>query len=255
VAKSAAVTTNDAAYPTFNLLLRAHFKPVAVEPVQPNAPPKVFSEAGKRVGSLSIAPIDRWTTTAISGSTSVTTMYIYSHEGKPVHIKSVESGGTAFTYKLQPIAEGKRYELVVATDRNLKPGKYEQTMKVMTDSPDTPVISVPLEVTVYPHVFVMPTSMTLQPMPVEIDLSTIALPVIDVRKIRGDGLQIKTVHSTLPFLRVNLTTEVDGQSYKIKLTIDKSRTISKGEFKGVIRIETNDPDAAVIEVPIQGSFN
>jgi hypothetical protein len=255
VAKSAAVATNDPVYPNFNLLLRAHFKVPDAASVQPNAPAKVFSEAGKRIGSLSVAPNNRWITSAIRGTSASETMYIYSHAGKPVQIKSVDPGGKAFTARVSPIAEGKRYQLDITTDKDLKPGKYEQTLKVFTDSADTPELSILLEATVYAQVIATPTAILLPNMPLEIDPSTVILPAIYVRKVRDGGLKIKSVHSSLPFLRVSLTAEVEGQTYKIQLAFDKARKIEKGAFKGIIRIETNDIDASVIEIPLQGAFN
>jgi hypothetical protein len=255
VAKSAQVTTNDAAYPNFNLLLRAHFKVPDAASVQPNAPVKVFSEAGKRIGSLSVAPSDRWITSVIRGNSTSSITYIYNHEGKPVHIKSVVPGGKAFTVNLQPIEDGKRYQMDVATDKDLKPGKYEQTVKVLTDSADTPELSIALEVTVYPQVIATPTAIMLPNMPFEIDPSTVKLPEIYIRKIREGGLKIKTVHSSLPFLRVALISEEEGKTYKIQLAFDKAKMTKKGEFKGIIRIETNDIDSSVIEIPLQGAFN
>jgi hypothetical protein len=254
-AKSAQVTTNDPAYPSFSLLLRAHFKPPAPATVQPNAPPKVFSEAGKRIGSLSVAPADTWITSAIRGSSSSTVLYIYSHAGKPIHIKSVVPGGDSFTVNLQPIEDGKRYELHLATDPNLKAGKYQQTLKLLTDSPDTPELSLALEANIYPQVIATPTAILLPNMPFEIDPATVKLPEIYIRKIREGGLKIKTVHSSLPFLRVGVITEDEGKTYKIQLAFDKARMTTKGAFKGVIRIETNDVDSSVIEIPLQGAFN
>jgi hypothetical protein len=226
-----------------------------VATVQPNAPPKVFSEAGKRVGALSIAPSDTWITSAIRGSSASTVLYFYSHSGKPVRIKSVNAGGEAFTVKLQPIEEGKRYELQVATDPNLKAGKYQQTLKVLTDNSETPELSIALEVNVYPQVIATPTSIMLPNLPFEIDPATVKLPEIYIRKIRDGGLKIKTVHSSLPFLRVSLITEDEGKTYKVQLAFDKARMTQKGAFKGIIRIETNDIDSSVIEIPLQGAFN
>lgn len=255
VAKSAQVTTNDPAYPNFNLLLRAHFKAAEAASVQPNAPAKVFSEAGKRVGSLSVAPSDRWITSVIRGNSASSIVYIYNHDGKPIQVKSVVPGGKAFAVKFQPIADGKRYQLDIASDKDLKPGKYEQTIKVLTDSADTPELSIALEVTVYAQVIATPTAIMLPNMPFEIDPSTVKLPEIYIRKVRDGGLKIKSVHSSLPFLRVSLIAEVEGQIYKIQLAFDKNRKIEKGAFKGVIRIETNDIDSSVIEIPLQGAFN
>ena len=80
------------------------------------------------------------------------------------------------------------------------------------------------------------------------------LPLIYVRKLRGGGLKINSVSSTLPFLTLTLSTDTEGQIYTLKVTLDRSKITTPGEFKGKILIETNDPDTPVLEVPVQGSF-
>ena len=258
LAKGSTVTTNDPTYPTFSLVLRAFVKslpqpqptPVAESPRQPG----VYSEAGKRVGSLSISPHDRWMTTTVRGISSTTTLYIFSHETRPVNIKAVVPGGDKFSVRSQPIQAGKRYEMVLATNPALAPGVHKQTLKVLTDSKETPELLVEMEVTVYGSVFVTPSSLTLPAITAEVDPATISLPPIYVRKIRSEGLQIKSVLSTLPFLRLKTTSEAEGLTYKIEISINKAAFPAKGEFKGSIRIETNDPDSPVIEVPIHGTM-
>jgi len=44
-----------------------------------------------------------------------------------------------------------------------------------------------------------------------------------------------------------------GEVYQIHIKINSAKT-KAGEFKGTIRIDTNDPDMPVIEVPVQVSF-
>jgi phage-related protein len=61
------------------------------------------------------------------------------------------------------------------------------------------------------------------------------------------------VTTTLPFINTTVAAEAEGQIYTIRLTIDKSKITTPGEFKGKITIETNDPDTPVLEVPVQGS--
>ena len=181
-------------------------------------------------------------------------MYIFNHENKPVHIKTILLGGDGFVARYQPIQDGKRYEVIISTSAALAPGVHKQTLKILTDSKETPELQVYVEATVIGSVITTPTSILLPAMAADIDPATISLPPIYVRKIRATSLQIKTVHSSLPFLRLNLASEQEGKSYKIDITFQKDFKPVKGEFKGIIRIETNDPDALVIEVPVQGSF-
>jgi hypothetical protein len=247
IAKSANVTTNDPKHPTFSLVLRARFR---IEG-QPPLPPPPASLNPNAV--FTVEPSDRWITSAITGSSSANTFYLYNPKETPVHLKKVITGGTDFTAKLEPIQDGKRYQLSVASNPTLKPGHYLQKVQIETDSTVQPVVNVELDVTVYPKVFVSPPSIIMPQLPIGTDLERISWPMIYVRKIREQGLKIKSYNSTLPFLKLELITDTDGQVYHLKLTLDATK-VKPGAFNGKVHIETNEPEVSVIEVPVQGSF-
>jgi hypothetical protein len=246
VAKSASVSTNDPKNANFNLILRARFKleaqPAAAPPAPLNPNP-VFN----------IEPADRWITSALTGSSSSNTLYLYNAGTAPVHAKSVIPGGGSFSATIQPIQDGKRYQLNVTSNPSLKPGHYLQTMKVVTDSTVQPQVSIELDLTVYPKVFASPNSILMPPLPTTPDVAAITWPTIYVRKVREQGLKIKSYSTTLPFLKLNLQTETEGQVYKIGLTLDVTK-IKPGHYSGKVRIETNDPDVPLLEVPLEVNF-
>ncbi len=254
VSKSANVTTNDPAKPSFSLILRAYFKPVA--PLNAaGTGAKVGNISGKNTGPLTISPSDRWTTSAISGTTAATKLHFYNREETPIKITKVEAGGTDFTVQLQPIVEGKRYELAVASNPALKPGQYKQTVKLSTDNPALPEVAVQLEVTVFARVFASPTTIMLPTMPKSADLSTTNLPPIYIRKIRDGGLMLKKVTSSLPFIKIEVKTETEGQFYILQLKFDQAQITKVGEFKGEIIVETNDAEVPMLKIPVSVSFN
>ncbi|HSB10510.1 MAG TPA: hypothetical protein VLM38_13565 [Blastocatellia bacterium] len=245
-AKSAHVTTNDPKQPSFNLVLRARFKveaPIGAKPEPPLNPNVVFN----------VEPGDHWITSALVGSSAANYFYLYNPQPTPFHIKNVIPDGSNFIVTLQTVQDGKRYELKVASNPALKPGHYVQTLKLATDSPVQPEVSINLDLTVIPKVFASPQAITMPMLPAASDLSKISWPSIYVRKLREGGLQIKSYTSTVPFVKLQLLTETEGQVYKINLALDSSK-IKPGEFKGKIRIETNDLDVPVIEIPVQASF-
>jgi len=247
IAKSASVSTNDPKNSTFNLTLRARFKSpsIAVGPPPPGPlnPNPV----------LMVEPVDRMITSSLTGSSASNTLYIFNPQSTPVHLKNVIPGGTAFTATLSTIEDGKRYQVNVTSDPKLKPGKYLQTIRVATDSPVQPEVKIELDLTVYPKVLASPTSILMPTLSVSSDLTSVNWPSVFVRKIRERGFQINSYTSTLPFLKLDLMTETEGQAYRIRLSLDPTK-IKPGEFKGIIRINTNDPDIPVVEVPVQGSF-
>jgi len=261
VAKSASVTTNDPKAANFNLVLRARFLFTPPPPAAPSsgngaAPQPALVSATPALNPnpvFSVEPGDRWTTSALIGSVTSNTFYLYSPGATAVHAKSVNAGGNSFTATLEPLQDGKRYQLVVSSNPSLKTGHYAQTLTVATDSATQPEVKIQLEVTIYPKVFASPTAIVMPALPISPELNTITWPMIYVRKVRDKGLKIKSYTTTLPFLKLELMTETEDQVYKIRLTLDQSK-IKPGEYKGKVRVETDDPAAPFLEVPVQGSF-
>lgn len=258
VMKSAQVVTNDPANLSFQLVLRAYFKGLPQPQPQPGTgggSPVAIAAPGKALGPFTVSPSDRWNTSALTGSSSAGTLHFYNNADKPVRIKRVVPGGTDFTATLQTIQEGKRYELSVATNSALKPGQYKQTVRLLTDSKATPEMHIELAVTVYPRVFVTPSSVVVPALPATgVDVAAVRLPSIYVRKLREGGLKLNNVVSSLPFIKVNVRTETEGQVYVIELVVDKAKITGAGEYRGKIRIETNDAESPVFEVSVYGSF-
>jgi hypothetical protein len=251
VSKSANVSTNDSKYPSFNLVLRAHFK-MAINPAATSG--SASMPAAKITGPFSISPNDRWVTSVITGSSTATSLFLYNREAAPVHVKQIDPGGDKFTASLQPIEDGKRYEIRIATSPGLKPGQYSQVLRVLTDSASTPELAINLNVTVFPQVFVSPASITIPKLRLDSDITSITLPIIYLRKVREGGLKVTKVSSSLPFVNLQLVTETEGQYYTVRLTFDRSKISGPGDFKGVVRIETNDAQSPVLEVAFQCSF-
>jgi hypothetical protein len=244
VAKSAKVTTNDPKQPTFSLILRARFKP------DPAANPAGAKLEARHIGPLLVEPADRWSSSVLVGGSAATTLYLVNDKPEPIHIKKVISGAN-FRVKLEPIQDGKRYQLDVSSNPVLKPGHYKETLRVVTDNKANPDSTIDVDLTVYPKVFATPNQVNITAKLADLDKAN--LPTITIRKLRETNLQIKSYKSTVPFLKLELVTDVAGQLYRIKIKVDKNG-IMQGGFSGEIQIETNDADLPLIKIPIKGNF-
>jgi len=250
ISKSATVTTNDPILKTFDLTLRAYFKPVETAAGAINK----AAGYGKMAGPFSVSPADRWTTSAITGTAVATKIHLFNRAPNPVHIKQIEPGGSSFNVTLSPIEDGKRYEISISTNPTLKPGPYSQKARIVTDHPTLTEVILHLDVTVLAKVFATPVSVTVPALSLNADMSSLNLPLIYVRKIREAGLELKSVRSSLPFVVVEVKTETEGQFYTLRVTLDKSKATGPGDYKGEIEILTNDAEVPVIKIPVQGSF-
>lgn len=70
---------------------------------------------------------------------------------------------------------------------------------------------------------------------------------VGIRKLVGT-VHIKSMSSSLPFLKLEQTTIIENTNYLVRVTIDPARPLKPGSYDGVLLIET-DADKR-IEVPI-----
>ncbi|PYP89656.1 MAG: hypothetical protein DMF61_03020 [Blastocatellia bacterium AA13] len=251
VSKSATVATNDPNRQSFQLLLRVHFdadpNAVAATPI----PLPVFTRTS---GPFSMAPSGAWLTSVLRGTSTSTTIVIANDKSSPVHVKKMIPGGDHVLVRLDTIEDGKRYQLSLQTNPNDKAGKHHQVVELLTDSKEFPKVEVPIDVTIYPWVIASPDIISIPRMTLA-DERPLIVPPIYVRKIKDGGLKINKVSSSLPFISTNVTSQIEGSTYMIALSFDKAQIKKAGDYKGIIRIETNDPEVPVIEIPIQVKFD
>ena len=77
-----------------------------------------------------------------------------------------------------------------------------------------------------------------------------AIQRVGVRKIVG-SFHIKTLSSTLPFLKLQQATMVDGSNYLIRITIDAARSLKPGPYEGVMLIETDEGHRVEVSIKLK----
>jgi hypothetical protein len=75
-----------------------------------------------------------------------------------------------------------------------------------------------------------------------------AIQRFGIRKQVG-AFHIKSLSSTLPFLKFQQSTMVEGSNYLIRITIDVTKPIKAGPFEGVVVVETDDGHR--VELPVK----
>src|SRR5262249_35287603 len=160
------------------------------------------------------------------GAPTSSSLFAVNNTAKPVHIKSVDAGGTDITATMGAVQDGQRYEIKVQTNPSLKPGQYHQTLKLQTDSAEDPVVPIELNVSVYPRIVPSPNPIIMPMLPIAADLASISWPAIRVLKIQSSGLQIKNVSTSLAFLKLSTQPITAGQVYQIDIKIDPQKVHS-----------------------------
>lgn len=206
---------------------------------------------GKIVGPFIVGPTDQWSARVPRGMSANGLILINNKSGQPVRISKVAAGGEAFTVALQTLQEGARYSLNFTSAPGLPLGNHRQLVKLTTDSAEQPELTLTLEVNVFPALTFSPASLTFDKVPVsdpESDITFLS-KFVWLRLGRGAGLEVKAMTSDLPFIKAQVeSTGADGQSVVVRVGFNAKPT--KGTHSGKLKIETNNTDVKVIEVPI-----
>ncbi len=207
--------------------------------------------AGKRIGSLFVGPADRWGTEVPLGLTAGGLFSIYNDSPQPLKITKLDPGGEAFSLTLNTLEEGKRYTVNFAASTKLPLGVYHQTVKLTTDSKETPELVLELDLRVVSPVKVNPAKVVFENIPFSLpdyDFSTLSR-FAWVTITRGEGLEIKSLTSDLPFIKAKVET-VTGNGQTFLLRIGFSDKPLKGRHQGVLKIATNNKDVPLVELPL-----
>ncbi len=239
VTKSAEVFTNDPARPQFTLLM-------SMVIVAPDALPN-----GKRIGSVIVSPVDRWSAQVPTGFPVSGLFSLYHDNPQPLKITKVEAGGETFKVTLNTLEEGKRFAVNFAGKEGLPLGTYHQTIKLTTDSKETPELAFDLDLRVVPPVSVNPGKLVFDNVPVSLaDYDIGGLSKFTwVTVTRSGGLEITNMTSDLPFIKVKVES-VDNNKQTYLLRVGFSAKPAAGKHSGVLKIETNNKEIPLIEVPI-----
>ena len=236
VSKHAEVYTNDPEHQQFTLMMNMI--------VTGEEAPR-----GVKVGNFFIGPSNEWSGRAPQGSSANGLITITNTGQEPINISKIDPNGTNFDVSLQTLEEGKRYSASFISSATLPPGIHKQTLKLITDSKETPELELRVEVVIAPAVTVSPASLTFNNLPVSSveSESQLVSKFLWVRSGRGGGLEIKSITSDLPFIKVKIESAEGGS---ITLRVGFSEKPPVGTHTGKIVIETNNPDVKTLEAPV-----
>lgn len=237
--KSAEVYTNDPQKEQFTLTVSM----VVLSDMTPQ---------GKIVGPFIVGPNNQMNMRSPRGLSSNALVTITNNTAEPIKISQMNPGGEAFSVKMQTLEEGKRYALEILSSSSLPTGNHSQTVRLTTDSKQMPELTIDLQVVVAPAVTVNPATLVFENVPVsdpESDVTYLS-KFVWVKLARGNGLEVKSITSDLPFLKIkNESNDPNGQT--ILLRVGFGEKPLKGTHIGKIKIETNNSDVKEVEVPVK----
>ncbi|MFN7971539.1 MAG: DUF1573 domain-containing protein [Acidobacteriota bacterium] len=161
----------------------------------------------------------------------------------PLKITKAESDNAAFVPELKEVEPGKKYTLTVSTKPPLQEGSVTGKVTMETTNPKKPKVEV--QVTAY-----VIAEITSSPNQVLFKGKTEKVKTIYVNgPYTRKDLKIEKIESDLKFLSMNLVPVIEGQTYRVEITLQDG---APEEFKGEIKVHNSTKGTPVLSVPVIG---
>lgn len=147
IMKLATLRTNDPERPNIVLTLLAK---VLTSP--DGGPVKgVALRAGKHIGPIFLGPDTRNGLNLMVGEKGKAAEFTVTVEQGSLKVLRVEGEGKYFAARVETVEDGKRYKIIAEPISTATPGAYNEQLRIITDSPVLPSVSVALILVVRPN--------------------------------------------------------------------------------------------------------
>jgi hypothetical protein len=204
---------------------------------------------GEKVGAFNVWPIARPIIAIERNERLNITLRIRPADANSGSLKLASASGA---YKLRREANGDGYLLDITVEPSSD--SAPRVMPVALEINDGSSGKLALQVTVNTQ------AENLIVTPGQLDLGELSLANlksgsaggsrVGIRKTLG-SFRIKSLSSTLGFLKLEQRTIIEGSNYVIRVSFDQARTPKAAAYAGILRIETDDPQTPRLEIPVK----
>jgi hypothetical protein len=147
----------------------------------------------------------------------------------------------------RPDVKGSQWHVDVSVESWSPVGAITGELEVVTDHPSQPSVRIPLSGFVRPIIHVTPPTADLG----AVTLGQERKATFFMQNFGTAKVTILKAESTVKGTKLAVVPVLDGRSFRLELTLPPA--MPAGEFKGALRIQTDNAKAPVVEVPISGT--
>jgi len=228
------VATNDPANPSIDLAL-----------------------SGRVVGPLDIEPIPGVFLSAFRDEGVHRELTLTSNESGKVALRAESVPGAHYAASLEPTEAGRTWKLTVGAAPKTSPGRYDETLRLVSDSPAIGTVDLPVHVYVKADLYANPDDLDFGDIPLErAKRQPAGAPFLAQTffvKSRARAFRVAGIRSDIAAL--DLRIEPAGgasQSFQVDARL-RPAALAPGSLEGTITIETDDPDFKTLTVRVRGS--
>ncbi|MDY7091852.1 MAG: DUF1573 domain-containing protein [Acidobacteriota bacterium] len=144
-------------------------------------------------------------------------------------------------------AKGKQYQVSVTLAKDAPIGPITSALQITTDHPKQKTMSIPISGFVRPVLAVTPQTANFR----KIELKEPLQANILVKNYAVEKIDLTSIQSTIPTISAEIIPLEEGRRFQIRLLV--SPDTPKGDFNGMLKIQTDSPKVPSLEVPVIGT--
>jgi hypothetical protein len=231
----------------FEGLIQVNFKANAF-------PPITFEVEGYVIPPIEFKPYAAFFVATHSGKQKSADIEIINHRKQPLLLTAAQSDSDRFSTKLETIEEGQHYRLTLILDGSAEAGKKKGEITLLTDPPMDEPLRVQANTFIRESVYTFPEFVDLGTLPLKVatdkDIVQKLSQTLMVYRPETTDFEIEASVDR-DFLALKSERGPQGDRFQLTLTLIPEK-VKPGKIDCSVRIETNDKNFNVLEIPVTG---
>jgi hypothetical protein len=224
----------------------------------PALPEAELTFSGKVVSPVELSPSPFLFLVGHRGERATAAIEIVNHTPDPLRLSEPEHPTDRFTSRLETLEQGKRYRLTIALKGSGPGGKRADEILLKTSSKMSPVLRIPTNTYLRERVYTFPDAVDLGALrlaDIQSHPSVLARNAQTLMVYQNGGNDFRVTASTdVPGLEIGVERGPAGDRHQLTISINPRTQLNSGVIRGMVHIETNDPEFPHLSVPVSGQL-
>lgn len=191
---------------------------------------------------------------AFEGERTATRLTLVNNREEPLVLAGLVPSSERIKVSLETVREGRQYTLAVAAAAGTQPGRYEESVEVLTGT-DADRVIVPVHLLVKRALHAGPDSLDFGTVPLarvqrDARFAAALSQSVFISSAGRDRFEVE-VESLSPAVRVDVTPDGPSSRFRFDVALVPEELVT-GPFTGTIRVVPSDPKLPELRVPFAG---
>ena len=220
----------------------------------PATPRLVITLTGFVVSPVDVEPVPAFYLSQFEGERAQQTVTIRNNRERALRITGIEQPAEHFGLGVETLEPGRAYAVTATVRPDLSPGRYHESVVVMTDAEERPRIRLDVNILVKREVHASVDALDMG----EVRIASVRangsllelLKQTVILESRATAMTIGRVSCDLPFITLHYEPQGPARRVRLDVGLDPG-TLRAGKYRGVVSVATGVGSRPVVTLPVE----